>query len=130
MANMTRFIVYSQFPGEVVTRTPSTASLIDADQSNATVLRYSLPNPRNRPKTMPQAQYQIARQVADRMKISNATVRHRIRTGQPRAIGIGKGWRIAATDPREFLSTHQTPPRTQVVCPNVHASQGETPCHS
>jgi excisionase family DNA binding protein len=54
---------------------------------------------------MPLDQYQTVKEVADRMKVAEATVRHWIKLGQLRAIDIGKGWRIANTDLNEFLRT-------------------------
>ncbi|PTE17785.1 DNA-binding protein [Cereibacter changlensis JA139] len=64
---------------------------------------------------MPQDQYQTVKEVADRLKVAEATVRHWIKAGDLRAIDIGKGWRIANTDLRAFLSTHQTAPQRQGV---------------
>ncbi|WP_206682809.1 helix-turn-helix domain-containing protein [Chthonobacter albigriseus] len=49
--------------------------------------------------------------VADRLKVAEATVRHWIRSGELRAIDIGKGWRIADSDLRGFLLRHETAPR-------------------
>jgi excisionase family DNA binding protein len=60
---------------------------------------------------MPQDQYQTVKDVADRLKVAEATVRHWIKLGQLRAIDIGKGWRIADADLNEFLRLHQTAPR-------------------
>jgi excisionase family DNA binding protein len=60
---------------------------------------------------MPQDQYQTVREVADRLKVAEATVRHWIRLGDLRAIDIGKGWRIADSDLDRFLERHQTAPR-------------------
>ncbi|MDZ7907682.1 MAG: helix-turn-helix domain-containing protein [Gemmobacter sp.] len=60
---------------------------------------------------MPLDQYQTVKDVADRLKVAEATVRHWIKLGQLRAIDIGKGWRIANTDLNTFLRLHQTAPR-------------------
>ncbi|MDM7932234.1 helix-turn-helix domain-containing protein [Tabrizicola sp.] len=60
---------------------------------------------------MPNAQYQTVKEVADRLKVAEATVRHWIKLGELRAIDIGKGWRIADPDLERFLEHHQTTPR-------------------
>jgi len=60
---------------------------------------------------MPQDRYQTVQDVADRMKVSEATVRHWIKEGGLRAIDIGKGWRISDADLRDFLRRHETRPR-------------------
>jgi len=52
--------------------------------------------------------YQTVKEVADRLKVGEATVRHWIREGDLRAIDIGKGWRIADTDLDAFLRAHAT----------------------
>jgi excisionase family DNA binding protein len=61
---------------------------------------------------MPEERYQTVREVADRLKVAEATVRHWIRLGDLRAIDIGKGWRIANTDLKQFLERYQSAPRT------------------
>jgi excisionase family DNA binding protein len=63
---------------------------------------------------MPYDQYQTVRDVAERLKVAEATVRHWIRAGELRAIDIGKGWRIADVDFENFLARHQTTPRPPV----------------
>lgn len=60
---------------------------------------------------MPEENYQTVREVADRLKVAEATVRHWIKLGDLRAIDIGKGWRIANTDLEQFLERHQSAPR-------------------
>lgn len=60
---------------------------------------------------MPNEQYQTVKDVADRLKVAEATVRHWIKLGDLRAIDIGKGWRIANTDLEHFLERHQSAPR-------------------
>lgn len=74
---------------------------------------------------MPQDQYQTVKEVADRLKVAEATVRHWIKLGQLRAIDIGKGWRIANADLNEFLRLHQTAPRQQSDEPNGHDAGGK-----
>jgi excisionase family DNA binding protein len=61
---------------------------------------------------MPNEHYQTVREVADRLKVAEATVRHWIKQGELRAIDIGKGWRIADADLEHFLRRHQNAPRT------------------
>ncbi|WP_439530626.1 helix-turn-helix domain-containing protein [Pannonibacter sp.] len=60
---------------------------------------------------MPSEKYQTVKDVADRLQIAEATVRHWIKTGDLRAIDIGKGWRIADCDLDLFLRRHETVPR-------------------
>ena len=57
---------------------------------------------------MPRDQYQTVRELADRLKVSEATVRGWIKDGDLRAIDIGKGWRIADSDLETFLCRHAT----------------------
>lgn len=61
---------------------------------------------------MARDQYQTVKEVADRLKVSEATVRSWVRDGALRAIDIGKGWRIADSDFHEFLNGHATRART------------------
>lgn len=76
---------------------------------------------------MPKDQYQTVKEVADRLRVAEATVRHWIKEGQLRAIDIGKSWRIADADLAEFLLAHQTGPKM----PRTgHAPEGEAPCRS
>jgi excisionase family DNA binding protein len=60
---------------------------------------------------MPHDQYQTVKELAERLKIAEATVRQWIKAGELRAIDIGKGWRIADSDLENFLARHQTAPR-------------------
>lgn len=60
---------------------------------------------------MPKETYQTVKELADRLKVAEATVRHWIKLGELRAIDIGKGWRIANTDLEQFLERHQSAPR-------------------
>lgn len=62
---------------------------------------------------MPQDRYQTVQDVADRLGVAEATVRHWIKSGALRGIDIGKGWRISDTDLREFLKARETTPRRQ-----------------
>ena len=62
---------------------------------------------------MPHDQYQTVKEVADRLKVAEATVRHWIKAGELRAIDIGKGWRIADADLEQFIKRHETAPRLQ-----------------
>ena len=64
---------------------------------------------------MPLDHYQTVKDVADRMKVAEATVRHWIKQGDLRAIDIGKGWRIASLDLERFLERHQTAHRLPAV---------------
>jgi excisionase family DNA binding protein len=57
---------------------------------------------------MPREQYQTVREVAERLKVSEATVRHWVRDGDLRAIDVGKSWRIADSDLEAFLTAHET----------------------
>ncbi|GAA6202552.1 helix-turn-helix domain-containing protein [Aquicoccus sp. SU-CL01552] len=53
-------------------------------------------------------QYQTVKEVADLLKVNEATVRGWIKDGDLRAIEIGKGWRIADSDLDAFLCRHST----------------------
>ena len=57
---------------------------------------------------MPRDHYQTVKEVAERLQVSEATVRGWIKEGGLRAIEIGKGWRIADSDLETFLSSHAT----------------------
>jgi excisionase family DNA binding protein len=60
---------------------------------------------------MPHDRYRTVHEVADLLKVNEATVRHWIRDGELRAIDIGKGWRIADADLVDFFHHHETRPR-------------------
>lgn len=79
---------------------------------------------------MPHDQYQTVKEVADRLKVAEATVRHWIKEGQLRAIDIGKGWRIADADLADFLLSHQTAPKMPRAGLNGQAPGGDAQCRS
>lgn len=60
---------------------------------------------------MPHDRYQTVQELAERLEVAEATVRQWIKSGELRAIDIGKGWRIADTDLEHFLRAHETVPR-------------------
>ena len=60
---------------------------------------------------MPHDRYQTVQELADRLEVSEATVRRWIKSGELRAIDIGKGWRIADADLQCFLKARETAPR-------------------
>jgi excisionase family DNA binding protein len=60
---------------------------------------------------MPKDRYQTVQELAERLEVAEATVRQWIRSGELRAIDIGKGWRIADTDLDQFLRARETAPR-------------------
>lgn len=60
---------------------------------------------------MPHDHYQTVQEIADRLKVAEATVRHWIKDGSLRAIDIGKGWRISDADLKDFFRRHETRPR-------------------
>lgn len=61
---------------------------------------------------MPLDHYQTVHELAERLEVSEATVRQWIKSGDLRAIDIGKGWRIANTDLEHFLKARETSPRS------------------
>jgi len=60
---------------------------------------------------MPQDRYQTVQEIAERLEVAEATVRHWIKLGELRAIDIGKGWRVANVDFERFLKSRETAPR-------------------
>ena len=64
---------------------------------------------------MPKDRYQTVQELALRLEVAEATVRRWIKSGDLRAISIGKGWRIADTDLARFLTMRETAPRDQAV---------------
>lgn len=60
---------------------------------------------------MPQDRYQTVQAIAERLDVAEATVRQWIKSGELRAIDIGKGWRVADTDLEQFLLARETAPR-------------------
>lgn len=62
---------------------------------------------------MPHDRYQTVQELADRLEVAEATVRRWIKTGELRAIDIGKGWRVADADLARFLKARETAPRAQ-----------------
>ncbi|WP_373503685.1 helix-turn-helix domain-containing protein [Aestuariivirga sp.] len=60
---------------------------------------------------MPHDRYQTVQELAERLEVAEATVRQWIKSGELRAIYIGKGWRISDTDLERFLCEHETMPR-------------------
>jgi excisionase family DNA binding protein len=62
---------------------------------------------------MPHDRYQTVQELADRLEVAEATVRQWIKSGELRAIDIGKGWRIADADLECFLKARETAPRKQ-----------------
>lgn len=68
---------------------------------------------------MPHDQYQTVKEVAERLKVAEATVRAWIHDGALRAIDVGKGWRIADADLEAFLTRHETTPRAGRATPDA-----------
>ena len=73
---------------------------------------------------MPQDRYQTVQQLAERLEVAEATVRQWIKTGELRAIDIGKGWRIADADLTSFLEARETAPRNQAKSRSVRKEPG------
>ncbi|MBZ0163296.1 MAG: helix-turn-helix domain-containing protein [Notoacmeibacter sp.] len=59
---------------------------------------------------MSREKYQSAKEAADLLEVSEATVQHWIKDGELRAIDIGRGWRIRSHDLDAFLEGHATRP--------------------
>lgn len=59
---------------------------------------------------MPNDRRQTVKESADHLKVAGATVRRWIGRGDPRAIDIGKGWRIADADLAALLKRRETTP--------------------
>jgi excisionase family DNA binding protein len=62
---------------------------------------------------MPHDRYQSVQELAERLEIAEATVRRWIKSGELRAIDIGKGWRVADSDLESFLKKRETAPRSK-----------------
>lgn len=62
-------------------------------------------------------QFLTVREVADLLKVGEVTVRHWIKSGELRAIDVGREWRIAPGDLEHFLQRHAT----------IAQSNGKTP---
>ena len=77
---------------------------------------------------MADQQFRTVREVAELLKINEATVRRWIRDGELRAIDIGKGWRIGPDDLDAFLDDHATRPAGRTGNGGAPASDGpDTP---
>lgn len=71
---------------------------------------------------MPHDRYQTVQELSDRLEVAEATVRQWIKSGELRAIDIGKGWRIADADLERFLRARETAPRRpEAATPSVVA---------
>lgn len=62
---------------------------------------------------MPRDRYRTVQELAEQLEVAEATVRQWIKSGELRAIDIGKGWRIADTDLDRFLKARETAPRAK-----------------
>ncbi len=62
-------------------------------------------------KRVPNDRYQTVHEVSERLEVSDTTVRLWIKSGELRAVDIGKGWRIADTDLARCLKARETAPR-------------------
>jgi predicted site-specific integrase-resolvase len=79
---------------------------------------------------VPKDQYQAFKEVADRLKVAEAALRHWTKEGQRRAIDIDKRWRIPDADLADFLLAHQTAPKRPRAVLNDSDPQGGTQCRS
>lgn len=55
---------------------------------------------------MARVPYRTVKEVAGRLKINEAKIRHGIRAGELRAIAIGRGWQIVGIGLAAFLRGH------------------------
>lgn len=55
-------------------------------------------------------QFQTVKDIAELLKVGEATVRRWIKDGELRAIDIGRGWRIDPQDLDDFLRQHANRP--------------------
>jgi excisionase family DNA binding protein len=79
---------------------------VNSTQLNLTILSHETVRLR-----MPYDRYQTVQELAERLEVAEATVRRWIKSGELRAIDIGKGWRIAESDLARFLEARETTPR-------------------
>lgn len=54
--------------------------------------------------------YLLVSEVAGLLRVGEATVRHWIRSGDMRAIDLGREWRIARSDLDDFIDRHASRP--------------------
>ena len=59
---------------------------------------------------MPQHSFLIVHEVAELLRVAEATVRLWIKSGDLRAIDLGREWRVARSDLDDFLDRHATRP--------------------
>jgi hypothetical protein len=79
---------------------------------------------------MPKDPYQAFKKVADRLKVTEATVRHWTKEGQLRATDIAIGRGIADADLADFVLSHQTAPKRPQAGLNGQAPGGDAQCQS
>jgi excisionase family DNA binding protein len=70
-----------------------------------------MPYERSMGAKMPHDRYQTVQELAERLEVAEATVRKWIKSGELRAIDIGKGWRVSDADLERFLKARETAPR-------------------